>query len=66
MLYNTKFRYLNEQLYTVKSSEAWNLFQEDPQSFVTYHKGFENQIAKWPVNPLDVIIQKLKKELSDL
>ena len=56
------FRYLNEQLYTSRSSDAWDLFQEDPQSFYTYHKGFANQVAKWPVNPLDLIIKELKKE----
>jgi len=61
-LESAHFRFLNEQLYTSRSSDAWNLFQEDPQSFYTYHKGFQNQVAKWPVNPLDLIIKELKKE----
>lgn len=55
------FRYLNEELYTKSSSEAWELFQEDPQSFDIYHKGFKNQVLKWPVNPLDIIITDLMK-----
>lgn len=61
-LESAHFRFLNEQLYTSRSSDAWNLFQEDPQSFYTYHKGFTNQVAKWPINPLDIIIKELKKE----
>lgn len=52
-------RYLNEKLYTKSSSEAWKLFKEDPQSFDVYHKGFKNQVLKWPVNPLDMIISDL-------
>jgi len=64
-LESAHFRYLNEQLYTSRSSDAWDLFQEDPQSFYTYHKGFANQVAKWPVNPLDLIIKELKKEPKD-
>jgi len=55
------FRYLNEELYTKSSGEAWKLFQEDPQSFNVYHKGFKNQVLKWPVNPLDIIITDLLK-----
>lgn len=55
------FRYLNEKLYTRSSSEAWQLFQEDPESFDIYHKGFKNQVVKWPVNPLDIIITELLK-----
>ncbi|XP_046654027.1 ribosomal RNA-processing protein 8-like [Daphnia pulicaria] len=60
-LESARFRYLNEELYTKSSSEAWELFQEDPQSFDIYHKGFKNQVLKWPVNPLDIIITDLMK-----
>lgn len=60
-LESARFRYLNEKLYTTTSSEAWELFQEDPESFDVYHKGFKNQVLKWPVNPLDIIISDILK-----
>lgn len=65
-LESSHFRFLNQQLYTMNSSEAWSIFQDDPQSFFTYHKGFANQVEKWPVNPLDLIIKDLKKQSKEL
>ena len=56
-------RFLNQRLYTVNSSEAWDIFQEDPHAFKIYHKGYQNQVAKWPVNPLDLIIADLQEQL---
>jgi len=57
-----EYRYLNEKLYTSKSEHAFSLFKEDPQSFSIYHKGFQNQVAKWPINPLDIIISEIQKQ----
>lgn len=56
-----QFRYLNEKLYTSSGSEAQQLFQNDPNAFETYHQGYQLQVKKWPVNPLDVIIKKIMK-----
>ena len=36
----SRFRYLNEKLYTTTSSDAQKLFQKDPQSFYAYHQGY--------------------------
>jgi hypothetical protein len=36
----SRFRYLNEKLYTSASSEAQKMFQQDPQSFHAYHQGY--------------------------
>ena len=36
----SRFRYLNEKLYTLTSTEAQKLFQQDPQSFHAYHQGY--------------------------
>jgi hypothetical protein len=36
----SRFRYLNEKLYTITSTEAQKLFQQDPQSFEAYHQGY--------------------------
>ncbi|KAJ8726727.1 hypothetical protein PYW08_015124 [Mythimna loreyi] len=56
-----QFRYLNEKLYTSSGSEAQQLFQSDPTAFETYHQGYQLQVKKWPVNPLDVIVKKILK-----
>jgi len=53
----SRFRYLNEQLYTCHSKEAQTLFKNDPEAFKIYHEGFVNQVKKWPVKPLELIIQ---------
>ena len=55
-----KFRYINEQLYTMSSQEAVNMFEADAEAFQVYHRGYAQQVAKWPVNPVDVIISELK------
>ena len=36
----SRFRYLNEKLYTSTSTDAQKLFQIDPQSFYAYHQGY--------------------------
>uniref|UniRef100_A0A1E1W912 Ribosomal RNA-processing protein 8 n=1 Tax=Pectinophora gossypiella TaxID=13191 RepID=A0A1E1W912_PECGO len=54
-----QFRYLNEKLYTSSGNEAQKIFQSDPKAFRTYHQGYQQQVKKWPVNPLDVIIKKI-------
>ncbi|KAJ2938811.1 hypothetical protein O0L34_g18434 [Tuta absoluta] len=56
-----QFRYLNEKLYTSSGNEAQMIFQEDPSAFRTYHLGYQLQVKKWPVNPLDVIVKKIQK-----
>ncbi|CAH0717499.1 unnamed protein product, partial [Brenthis ino] len=56
-----KFRYLNEKLYTSSGSDAQQLFQSDPEAFQTYHEGYQQQVKKWPVKPLDIIIQRIQK-----
>lgn len=55
-----QFRMLNEELYTTASDDAVQSFESDPQAFQVYHEGFEQQVAKWPVNPVDVIIAALR------
>ncbi|XP_044758078.1 ribosomal RNA-processing protein 8 [Coccinella septempunctata] len=57
----SRFRYLNEQLYCSPSKDAQNLFKTDPDAFKAYHEGFRQQVDRWPVNPVDVIIKSLKK-----
>lgn len=51
-----QFRWINEKLYSSKSSDAANLFRSDPQLFDVYHTGFHAQVQQWPENPVQVII----------
>ena len=60
-LKGSRFRYLNEKLYTCKSKEALEYFQKNPTDFANYHEGFRQQVSQWPSNPVDVIIQRIRK-----
>ncbi|XP_008579796.1 PREDICTED: ribosomal RNA-processing protein 8 isoform X2 [Galeopterus variegatus] len=61
-----RFRYLNEQLYSGPSSTAQRLFQEDPEAFLLYHRGFQNQMKKWPLQPVDRIARDLRQRPASL
>ena len=60
-LEGSKFRYINEVLYTSRSDQAEQLFKKEPHLFTEYHKGYVNQVKQWPINPLDSIIEYLKE-----
>jgi ribosomal RNA-processing protein 8 len=60
-LEGARFRIINEKLYTSKGEDAFHAFQEDPTQFEVYHQGFREQCAYWPYNPLDGIINWIKK-----
>ncbi|EFA75444.1 hypothetical protein PPL_11524 [Heterostelium album PN500] len=60
-LRGSRFRYLNEILYTSESDKAFDEFKSDPTLFDQYHTGFAAQVEHWPINPLDLIIQDLQK-----
>uniref|UniRef100_A0A1B0FN76 Ribosomal RNA-processing protein 8 n=1 Tax=Glossina morsitans morsitans TaxID=37546 RepID=A0A1B0FN76_GLOMM len=56
-----RFRFINEQLYTMSSRNAAKIFEEDPEAFHAYHEGYRHQIAKWPLNPLKRIIKMINR-----
>ncbi|OQV24661.1 Ribosomal RNA-processing protein 8 [Hypsibius exemplaris] len=58
----SRFRVLNERLYTSTGEEAMEFFQEDPDAFVEYHDGYREQFAAWPDKPVIEIINWLKKQ----
>ena len=60
-LESSKFRWLNETLYTKPSQESFQLFQNNPELYDIYHTGFSNQAGKWPLNPVDLIIKDLSR-----
>ena len=51
-----RFRWINEQLYTMQGKDALALFEEDPNLFNVYHYGYREQVKHWPRNPVDVMI----------
>lgn len=55
-----RFRMLNETLYTCKGEDAFQLFKKDPASFTLYHTGYQEQMSRWPVLPVEVVISWLK------
>lgn len=54
-----RFRYLNEQMYTTTGTEAAQLFADDEEAFNVYHEGYRSQVSKWPIDPLDIIINEI-------
>ena len=63
-LEGSRFRWLNESLYTEQSHKSFELFQNDPSLFEAYHKGFRTQAANWPTNPVNEICAFAKARLS--
>jgi len=62
-LQGSRFRWLNEMLYTSSGADAKKAFDEDPSLATAYHEGFRAQCAKWPRNPLDDVITWIRKEV---
>ena len=60
-LLGSRFRMLNEDLYTTTSSTAFQRFSEHPELYDQYHAGFRHQVEQWPVNPIDVLVQSITK-----
>lgn len=60
-LKGSRFRFLNEQMYKQTGKESMKVFQEDETAFDAYHEGYRHQVQNWPMNPLDRIINNLKR-----
>nr|XP_009680678.1 PREDICTED: ribosomal RNA-processing protein 8 [Struthio camelus australis] len=65
-LLSARFRYINQQLYTSSSQEAAQLFQNDPEAFQIYHRGFAQQVGRWPENPVHRIVRYLRQRPASL
>lgn len=59
-LTGSRFRWINEQLYTISSESALKLIKEQPQLFDEYHDGFRSQVQSWPENPVDVFVEQIR------
>lgn len=60
-LTGSRFRWINEQLYTISSDDALRLIQEQPQLFDEYHDGFRSQVESWPENPVEVFVEQIRQ-----
>jgi ribosomal RNA-processing protein 8 len=59
-LLGSRFRILNEELYTTTSAAAFKRFQDNPSLFDEYHDGFRHQVSQWPVNPVVILVKRIK------
>ena len=60
-LLSSRFRQLNETLYTTPSAEALDLFTKNPDYFQEYHEGFRRQVVAWPENPVDGFVRWIRE-----
>ncbi|KAF7680971.1 Ribosomal RNA-processing protein 8 [Astathelohania contejeani] len=58
-LCSSKFRLINEKIYTKNTVNLSKRAMEE------YHRGYEEQLKKWPVDPLDVIVERIKQIKND-
>lgn len=63
-LEGSRFRWLNESLYTEDSGKSFELFQNDPSLFQAYHTGFRSQASAWPITPVDECCGYILKNLK--
>jgi SAM-dependent methyltransferase len=64
-LSGSRFRILNEELYTTTSSTAFDRFSSNPELYEQYHEGFRHQVEQWPVNPVTTIVNRLKSRIGN-
>lgn len=64
-LSGSRFRILNEELYTKTSEESFERFSKNPELFSQYHEGFRHQVESWPMNPVDVIVRWLATKYNN-
>jgi SAM-dependent methyltransferase len=63
-LTGSRFRELNEELYTSTSSSAFEKFSSQPELYEQYHEGFRHQVESWPINPVNVIVKWLSSSYA--
>lgn len=60
-LISSRFRHLNEVLYTTPSASSLELFKTNPEFYGEYHEGFRRQVATWPENPVDSFLRWIRE-----
>jgi ribosomal RNA-processing protein 8 len=61
-LEGSRFRWLNELLYTSSGSEAFEIIKRQPELYQEYHTGYRHQTESWPTRPIDEAINWLKRK----
>ncbi|BEJ17133.1 hypothetical protein CspHIS471_0605340 [Cutaneotrichosporon sp. HIS471] len=59
-LEGARFRWINEQLYSTKSTDAVQMMKKDPKIFADYHLAHRAQTAAWPTPPLPHIVDEIR------
>lgn len=60
-LSGSRFRELNEDLYTTTSEKAFAKYSKQPELYEQYHQGFRKQVEQWPANPVNLIVKWLTR-----
>lgn len=60
-LAGSRFRWINEKLYTTTSEDAIKLIKKQPELYKEYHEGFRQQVQSWPENPVDIFVTRIKE-----
>ncbi|TNJ27883.1 Ribosomal RNA-processing protein 8 [Giardia muris] len=55
-LVGSRFRVINEEFYTTPSYKMEAKLLKDPQLFLIYHEGYQEQRKRWNLNPVDVFL----------
>ena len=63
-LAGSRFRVLNEAFYTESSLQTQERLRASPGEFMDYHKGYQEQVSKWEVNPIALFINLLERVLA--
>jgi len=60
------FRFLNQRLYCSTGASSLAMFQSDKSLFREYHRGYQESMKHWSIQPVDVAIQWLRKQKPGL
>ncbi|KAK9471242.1 methyltransferase-domain-containing protein [Dipodascopsis tothii] len=64
-LSGSRFRWINEKLYTISSADAVDLIKQHPEMYAEYHSGFRSQVQSWPENPVNLYIARVQEMKRD-
>lgn len=65
-LSGSRFRQINETLYTSPSAAALAMIQAEPSKLQEYHQGFRKQTKSWPEIPVEKIAKIIKDRNAPL
>ncbi len=64
-LQGSKFRWLNELMYTKSGEDSFAMIKETPKLFEEYHQGYREQTKQWPERPVDKALKWLSGRPKD-